>query len=217
MHASGIVTDDQEHRRRPVVALSVDPGSWLQPTSSPTQGRTRAVLIPGIGYSRGVAWYGHTNTAGKFFAQLVSGRQYVAMSAMNGYYSEFLDNAPDPTQATILAIRGDTTGITFSLRKKAPTDTGTMQGTVQDPGGNDVPARIICSPPERRDGRVVFTFTDSSGIFLVETSGGAAMSFILRWYAPSYQRPQCQRPHMAPTPTASGHGVHHTYGYRYHR
>jgi hypothetical protein len=194
-YVSGIVTDDQGAPIAGAVVAFVRPIQELvtsAATSSPTQGTgPEAVLIPGIGYSRGVAWYGHTNTAGKFFAQLVSGRQYVAMSAMNGYYPEFFDNAPDPTQATILAIRGDTTGITFSLRKKAPTDTGTMQGTVQDPGGNDVPARIILFPrPKEGDERpAVFTFTDSSGIFLVEDIEAGSYNVLaipFGEYAPSY-------------------------------
>ncbi len=192
-YVSGIVTDDQGTPIEGAVVAFFRPIQELvtsAATLSSTEG-PEAVHIPGVGYSRGVAWFGYTNTAGKFFAQVAGNRLYVAMSSKSGYYPEFFDNAPDPTEATILAVRGDTTGITFSLRKKAPTDTGTMQGTVQEPGGNDVPARIILfpRPKEGVERPAVFTFTDSSGVFLVEDIEAGSYNVLaipFGDYAPSY-------------------------------
>ncbi len=123
-------------------------------------------IIPGIGYSRGVVWVGYTNPSGKFFAQVLSGRQYVALAAKDGFYPEAYDNTSDPTQAALLTIRGDTSGINFSL---TPVEggTGSMQGTVQDEDGSEVPARIILFPRPKggNDRPTVFVFTDSTGTF----------------------------------------------------
>ena len=127
---------------------------------------SEAKVIPGIGYTRGVVWVGFTNPSGKFFAQVLSGRQYVAMAAKDGYYPELFDNTSDPTQATPLTILGDTTGINFSLDPVGGAS-GEMQGSVEDEDGGDVPARIILFP-RPRDGNdlpAVFVHTDSSGMF----------------------------------------------------
>jgi hypothetical protein len=123
-------------------------------------------VIPGIGYARGVVWLGYTNPQGKFYAQVLGGRPYIAIAAKDGYIAEVFDNTSDPTQATILMVRGDTTGINFSLTPKG-TDTGTMQGTITNEEGSDVPARIILFPRPKGDGErpAVFVFTDSLGNF----------------------------------------------------
>jgi hypothetical protein len=194
-YVSGFVTDALGTPISGAVVAFVRPIQELV-TSAATTAQTpgigaEAVVIPGIGYSRGVAWFGYTNTSGKFFAQVLSGRQYVALSAKIGYYPEFYDNASDPAQATVLAVRGDTTGINFSLRKKAPTDTGTMQGVVTDPDGNTVPARIILfpRPKEGTDRPATFTYTDSSGIFLfndIEAGSYSVLAIPFGNYAPSF-------------------------------
>ncbi len=194
-YVSGIVTDELGAPISGAVVAFVRPIQELV-TSAATTAQTpgtgaEAVVIPGIGYSRGVAWFGYTNTSGKFFAQVLSGRQYVALSGKSGYYPEFYDNASDPAQATVLTVRGDTTGINFSLRKKAPTDTGTMQGVVTDPDGNNGPARIILfpRPKEGTDRPATFTYTDSSGIFLfndIEAGSYSVLAIPFSNYAPSF-------------------------------
>ncbi len=194
-YVSGVVTDELGAPIpgavvafvRPIQELVTSAATTMQ---SPGTG-AEAVVIPGIGYSRGVAWFGYTNTSGKFFAQVLSGRQYVALAAKSGYYPEFYDNASDPAQAKILAVRADTTGINFSLRLKAPTDTGTMQGIVTDPDGNEVPARIILfpRPKEGSDRPATFTYTDSTGIFLfndIEAGSYNVLAIPFSDYAPSF-------------------------------
>lgn len=194
-YVSGVVTDELGAPIsgavvafvRPIQELVTSAATTLQPPGTGAE----AVVIPGIGYCRGVAWFGYTNTSGKFFAQVLSGRLYVALSAKSGYYPEFYDNTSDPLQATILTIRGDTTGINFSLRKKAATDTGTMQGAVTDPDGNDVPSRIILfpRPKEGPDRPAVFTYTDSTGIFLfndIEAGSYNVLAIPFSDYAPSF-------------------------------
>ena len=74
---------------------------------------------------------------------------------------------------------------------KAPADTGTMQGAVTDPDGNDVPARIILfpRPKESNDAPAVFTYTDSSGIFLfnnIEAGSYIVLAIPFDDYAPSF-------------------------------
>jgi hypothetical protein len=169
-YISGVVTDEQG------VPLSGAAVAFVRPIqemnayavlSATTPGTgTEAREIPGIGYSRGVVWVGYTNMSGKFFAQVVAGRPYVAMAAMSGYYPALYDNTTDPTQATILTIRGDTTGINFRLAPKSG-ETGSMMGAVEDEDGSEVPARIILFPrPKGGDSRpAVFVFTDSTGTF----------------------------------------------------
>ena len=194
-YVSGIVTDELGAPIsgavvafvRPIQELVTSAATTLQPPGTGAE----AVVIPGIGYCRGVAWFGYTNTSGKFFAQVLSGRLYVALSAKSGYYPEFYDNTSDPSQAMNLTIRGDTSGINFSLRKKAATDTGTMQGVVTDPDGNDVPSRIILfpRPKEGPDRPAVFTYTDSTGIFLfndIEAGSYNVLAIPFSDYAPSF-------------------------------
>jgi hypothetical protein len=169
-YISGMVTDDKG------VPLSGAAVAFVRPiqemnayaavsNTSPGRGSEEKV-IPGIGHTRGVVWLGFTNPSGKFFAQVVAGRPYVAMAAKDGFYPELYENTSDPTQATILTIRDDTTGINFSLTSKAG-GTGTMQGTVRDEEGSEVPARIILFPrPKTGDENpAVFVHTDSTGVF----------------------------------------------------
>jgi len=194
-YVSGIVTDALGAPLSGAVVAFVRPIQELV-TSAATTGQTpgtgaEAVVIPGVGYSRGVAWFGYTNSSGKFFAQVLSNRQYVALAAKGGYYPEFYDNASDPAQATILTVRSDTTGINFSLRQKAPTDTGTMQGVVTDPEGAEVPARIILfpRPKEGMETPAIFTYTDSSGIFVlndIEAGSYNVLAIPFSDYAPSF-------------------------------
>lgn len=126
--------------------------------------------IPGIGYARGVVWLGYTNAQGKFFAQVLASRPYVAMAARDGYLPELFKNTSDPTQATILNIRTDTTGINFSLAPR-PASTGAIQGTITDENGSQVPARIILFPRPKSNLEMpaVFVYSDSVGTFMLNT------------------------------------------------
>lgn len=123
--------------------------------------------IPGIGHARGVVWLGYTNLQGKYFAQVLSGRPYMAMAAKDGYIAEVFNNTTDPTLATILYVQGDTTGVNFSLAPRG-NSTGTIRGTVTDESGSQVPARIILFPRPKSGNEVapVFVYSDSVGGFL---------------------------------------------------
>jgi hypothetical protein len=194
-YVSGTVTDEQGAPLSGAAVAFVRPIQELVAsgaTTSLTPGTgAEARDIPGIGFGRGVAWMGFTNTSGKFFAQVPANRQYVALAAQDGYYPEAFNNIADLTQATLIAVRGDTSGINFSLRKKTATDTGSMQGAVQDGDGNDVPSRIILfpRPKEGGDRPAIFTFTDSSGVFLlndIESGSYAVLAVPFSNYAPSF-------------------------------
>jgi hypothetical protein len=172
---------------RPIQEL-VAPTATTTQTPAPEQ---EAAIIPGVGYSKGVVWQGYTNTSGKFFAQVSSGRDYIALAAKDGYYPEFFDNSFDPTQATIIQVRSDTAGINFSLRSKATTSTGSVSGTVVDSSGTEVAARIILfpRPKEAKEGSGVFAFTDSTGYFVVEDVEEGTYSVLAvpySDYAPSF-------------------------------
>ena len=169
-YISGIVTDDQG------VPLSGAAVAFVRPiqemnafaaltATSPGTG-PEAQLIPGIGYTRGVVWAGFTNPSGKFFAQVVAGRSYVAMAAMDGFNPELYENTTDPTQATILRIDADTSGINFSLTSRSG-GTSSMQGMIRDEEGSEVPSRIILFPRPKggEDRPAVFVHTDSTGTF----------------------------------------------------
>jgi hypothetical protein len=194
-YVSGIVTDELGAPIPGAVVAFVRPIQELVASAAISEQKpgtgSEAVIIPGIGYCRGVTWWGYTNTSGKYFAQVLTTRQYVAMSAKSGYYPEFYDNVSDPAQAKILTFRSDTTGINFSLRQKAPTDTGTMQGVVTDPEGGEVPARIILfpRPKEGVETPAVFTYTDSTGIFElndIEAGSYNVLAIPFSDFAPSF-------------------------------
>lgn len=123
--------------------------------------------IPGIGYARGVVWMGNTNLQGKYFAQVLSGRPYMALAAKDGYIPEIFSNTTDPTQATILYVQDDTTGINFSLAPRG-NSAGTIQGTITDESGSQIPARIILFPRPKSGNEVapVFVYSDSVGGFM---------------------------------------------------
>jgi hypothetical protein len=196
-YISGMVTDDTGSPIAGAAVAFVRPIqelNTLAATTAITPGLgPEAVTIPGIGYTRGVVWVGFTNPSGKYFAQVLSNRPYIAMAAKDGYTRELYNNTSDPTEATIIAVRDDTTGINFSLMKHAPENTGQMQGTVTAPGGEEVPARIILFPrPKGGEERpAVFVHTDSIGAFNVEELEAGIYSVLAlpySEYAPAYYR-----------------------------
>jgi 5-hydroxyisourate hydrolase-like protein (transthyretin family) len=173
-YLSGIVTDTNGTPLSGAAVALVRPIQELNAAGALTgatpgtgdEGRT----IPGIGYGRGVVWLGYTNAQGKFFAQVLASRPYVAVAAKDGYLPEFFNNTTDPTQATILNVRTDTTGINFSLAPR-PTSTGTLQGTVTDESGSQIPARIILFPRPKSNLEIpaIFVYSDSVGTFMLNT------------------------------------------------
>ncbi len=169
-YISGTVTDAQGVPLAGAAVALVRPiqelNAYAAVTSTTPGIGPEAKFVPGIGYTRGVVWLGFTNPSGNFFAQVLTGRPYVAMASLPGYHSEVYENTSDPTQGTVLTVHGDTSGIDFSLTPITG-DTGSMQGAVEDEDGGDVPARIILFPrPKGGDDRpAVFVHTDSTGHF----------------------------------------------------
>ena len=196
-YVSGVVTNDKGVPLAGAAVAFVRPIqelNTLAATTAITPGLgSEATTIPGIGYTRGVVWVGFTNPSGKYFAQVLSNRPYVAMAAKEGYHPALFNNVSDPTQATIITVRDDTTGISFSLKQNVPTNTGQMKGTVTSPGGDDVPARIILFPrPKGGDERpAVFVHTNSMGVFSVEELEAGSYSILAvpySEYAPAYYK-----------------------------
>ncbi len=170
-YVSGIVTDASGSPLAGAAVALVRPIQEMNAAGAIT-GATPGIgdearVIPGIGYARGVVWLGYTNLQGKYFAQVLSGRPYMAMAAKDGYIPEVFENSTDPTQATILNVQGDTTGINFSLSPRG-NSTGSVQGTVIDESGSQVPARIILFPRPKSGNEVapVFVYSDSVGGFM---------------------------------------------------
>ncbi len=194
-NVSGIVTDEQGTPLPGAFVAFVRPIQELVAsgaTTSLTPGTgAEARVIPGLGYARGVYWLGPTSATGRFTGQVPVNRPFVALATMNGYYPEAFNNVSDPTQATVLAVRGDTSGIDFSLRKKTATDTGSIQGGVQNGDGGNVPSRIILFPRPKEGGErpAIFTDTDTAGVFLlndIESTSYAVLAVPFSDYAPSF-------------------------------
>lgn len=104
-----------------------------------------ARIIPGLGYARGVVWYDQTNGFGEYYAHVPVGSSYIAAAATNGYLPEYFNNNSDPTQADIITVRDDTSGIDFSL-SVYPSTQNSVRGTVRDSTGQPVPSRVILFP-----------------------------------------------------------------------
>jgi hypothetical protein len=193
-YVSGIVTDSLGQPLPGAVVAFLRP---IQELVTPTASAgslaltgSESAVIPGIGYARGVAWWGYTSTSGKYSAQVPGHRQYVAVAVKYGYYPRYYDNVADPTQANIIPVVNDTIGINFRLRSKAPTSKGSVEGTVEDSSGMEVPSRIILFPrPKEGNTNPIFTYTDSLGYFLVEDVEEGAYTILavpFSDYAPSF-------------------------------
>lgn len=170
-YVSGIVTDTNGSPLSGAAVALLRPIQEMNSSGAIT-GATPGIgdearTIPGIGYARGVVWLGYTNLQGKYFAQVLGGRPYMAMAAKDGFIPEVFNNTTDPTQATILNVRGDTSGINFSLAPRG-NSAGAIRGTVIDESGSQVPARIILFPRPKSGNEVapVFVYSDSVGGFM---------------------------------------------------
>jgi hypothetical protein len=183
-YVSGIVTDTLGQPLAGAVVAFLRPIQELITPSSltgPAQASASEIaVIPGLGYARGVAWYGYTNASGKFFAQLSSHRNYVALAVKDGYFARYYDDVADPTQATILPVLNDTTGVNFILHSKTSINPGSVEGTVKDSTGTEIPSRIILFPRPKEGNNVqpVFTYTDSTGYFLFEDVEAGAYNIL---------------------------------------
>ena len=124
-------------------------------------------IIPGLGYTRGVIWSGQTNQFGEYYAHVVAGRSYIAAAARGDslYMPEYFNNQSDPTQADIITVSHDTTGIDFSL-SRYPNTQNSIRGIVRDSTGQPAPSRVILFPKPpgtQPPGTTRFVHTDTLG------------------------------------------------------
>ncbi|MEK9138842.1 MAG: T9SS type A sorting domain-containing protein, partial [Bacteroidota bacterium] len=126
---------------------------------------SEARVVPGLGYTRGVIWSGQTDSTGQYRASLPAGMNYIAVAAKNGYRPEYFNNKPDPTQADIIIVSRDTSGISFSL-EILPDVFNSVRGTVRDSTGQPVPSRVILFPKPpgtQPPSTTLFAHSDSLG------------------------------------------------------
>lgn len=118
------------------------------------------------GHMRGIVWQGLSDSLGQYTASLTSGNSYVVGATKKGYITQFYNGQTDPSDATILTLGGDTTGINFAL-SPVPVADDTLTGTVKDSTGAGVQARVVLFSRHTRPHAhaVRFTSTDSTGVF----------------------------------------------------
>ncbi len=120
-----------------------------------------------LGFVRGVAWMGQTDSMGNYQATVVSGRPYIVEASKKFYQVQFFDMKNSPSEADILTLSGDTTGIDFNLNL-IPVINNSVAGMVKDSAGLGVQSRVVLFPlrPQPASLSVRFTNTDSSGAYL---------------------------------------------------
>jgi hypothetical protein len=124
--------------------------------------------IDGIGYCRGVAWTGRTDSMGNYKARVLAGHDYVAMAEKWGYLPEYYSNQSDPLLATIINVTADVKNINFSLAPN-PVFHNSISGIVHDSAGVGVPSIVVLLPvrPLAAPGKIRFGHTDSTGAYTI--------------------------------------------------
>jgi hypothetical protein len=126
------------------------------------------LVVDNLGCIQGVAWKGLTDSSGAFDAMVLSQRSYIALASKGGYFPQFFDHKDTPSDATIIAVNGDVSGINFNLNPFHPPQMYSISGVVSDSAGVRVPSRIIVFPLRSFSGRPVrFAFSDSLGAYTV--------------------------------------------------
>ncbi len=126
------------------------------------------IVVENLGCVQGVAWRGLTDSTGSFDAKVLSQRSYIALAAKGGYFPQFYDHKDIPSQATLIAVNGDVSGIDFNLNPYHPPNMYSISGIVRDSAGVRVPSRIIVFPLRSFAARPArFAFSDSLGAYTV--------------------------------------------------
>ncbi len=193
---TGTVTDTLGH---PLPRASVALMRTLQQMSalavingmSPGRG-DEEMDIDGLGHTRGVMWKGFTDSLGMYHARVIAGKDYVALAAKRGYLPEYFDQKSDPTEADILHLSADTSGIDFSLAVN-PDLQNSVSGHVVDSTGTGVPSRIVLFPVTREGRRwgARFAHTDSLGAYTLEhvrTGNYFVLAIPFSDYAPAFYK-----------------------------
>ncbi|MBI5472879.1 MAG: T9SS type A sorting domain-containing protein [Ignavibacteriae bacterium] len=175
-HIEGTVTNAQGQpisNAMVAVMRSIQEMNYLAATTGRTPGLGQEQLVlPAIGFTRGVIWKGFTDNQGRYRASVPSNGSYIAASGKGGFYLQYFDRTTDPTQATIIVAAEDTAGVNFFLRPYSSSN-NSIQGVIRDSTGLNVPSRVILfprpphgSPPSQSvhsdgDGTYEFTHVDA--------------------------------------------------------
>ncbi len=145
--------------------------------------------IDDIWHMHGVLWRGWTDSLGAYTAHVLSGRDYIAMAVKHGYLPQFYNHKSDFRNADIIEVKGDTSGIDFSLTPR-PIVNNSISGVVRDSTGLGVASRIVLISVEHpRLGR--FGSTDSVGAYTignVQAGGYFVLAIPYKGYAPAFYR-----------------------------
>jgi hypothetical protein len=189
--ASGTVADSAG---QPLAGATV---AFLRPFQVPDyppgdhRGHAENRTLPGIGYTEGIIWTGFTDGLGQFTAHVPDSLRYILVAGKSGFLPEYALERSDPSEADVLHLFGDTTGITFTL-DPVPAAPGAVQGVVQDSIGVRVPSRVILFPrPPGTHPGARFVHTDSLGTFSlpgVVEGTYTVMAVPFSEYVPSYYR-----------------------------
>ena len=148
--------------------------------------------IDDLGFVRGVAWAGWTDSTGSYQARLLAGRAYTTASVKKFYLPQFFMNKRSEDEANIIRLTRDTTGIDFSL-SPLPVINNSVAGMVMDSTGTGIPSRIILIPKRYQKAPLVvrFTHTDSTGAFSlasVRTGVYVALAIPYGNFAPAFYK-----------------------------
>jgi hypothetical protein len=164
----------------------------LSSTTSLTPGLgEEAMEIEGVGYCRGILWYGRTDSAGNYRARVISGQSYIGLASKFGYIPEYFNNESDPQDADVIDVAGDTTGIDFSLSPN-PVYQNSISGMVSDSLGTGVPSRIVLFPIDHMPWfHIRFDHTDSLGSYMINnvpTGEYFVLAIPFSGYAPAFYK-----------------------------
>jgi hypothetical protein len=164
----------------------------LSSTSGLTPGLgEEAMDVEGVGYCRGILWYGRTDSSGNYQARVISGESYIGLASKLGYIPEYFNNESDPQDADIISVTGDTTGIDFSLSPN-PVYQNSISGMVSDSLGTGVPSRIVLFPIDHMPWfHIRFDHTDSLGSYMISnvpTGEYLVLAIPFSGYAPAFYK-----------------------------
>ncbi|HMK39008.1 MAG TPA: carboxypeptidase regulatory-like domain-containing protein, partial [Bacteroidota bacterium] len=150
------------------------------------------LVVANLGCVQGVAWRGLTDSTGAYDAMVLSQRSYIALAAKEGFFPQFYDHKNTPSDATIIPVTGDVSGIDFNLNPYRPPQMYSISGLVWDSAGVRVPSRIIVFPLRSYAARSArFGFTDSLGAYSVDhLLAGKYIVFAVPFgkYAPAFYK-----------------------------
>ena len=147
--------------------------------------------MEGVGHVRGMIWNGRTDSLGNYRARAIVGRSYIALASKLGYVPEYFNNKRNPLEADVIVVRGDTSGINFSLNPNTVYQ-NSVSGIVRDSSGTRVPSRVVLYPVRHASStHERFVHTDSLGAYTL-SNVPPGKYFVLAapfsGYAPSYYK-----------------------------